>query len=151
MTRETEGKRQARYAARNVTDKLGVKPCQRLRVVGTGNTDLLARVRRKLGRRIANQKSPADIVLYWPRSPEEITTTLAALKQQIEPSGGIWVFSAKRGHERFSRAPYLPDSVLIPGGLAAGLVDNKVCSVSEHESAMRFVIRRADRAQRKTP
>jgi len=151
MTRETEAKRQARYAARNVTDKLGVKSGQRLRVVGKGNHELMAGVRRKLGRRIANRKSPAGIVLYWPRSPKEITTTLAALKQQIEPSGGIWVFSAKRGHERFSRAPYLPDSVLIPSGHAAGLVDNKVCSVSEHESAMRFVIRRADRAQRKKP
>jgi hypothetical protein len=151
MTRETETERQARYAARNVTDKLGVKPGQRLRVVGTGNPDLLARVRARLGRRIANQETIADIVLYWPRSAEEITTTLAALKQQIEPAGGIWVFSAKRGHERFSRAPYLPDSVLIPSGLAAGLVDNKVCSISEHDSAMRFVIRRADRAQRKTP
>ncbi|MBF8284155.1 MAG: hypothetical protein HW378_3070, partial [Anaerolineales bacterium] len=34
---------------------------------------------------------------------------------------------------------------LIPLGLAAGLVDNKTCSVSENESGMRFVIRRKDR------
>jgi len=142
-----EAERRARYAARDVTDKLGIKSGQRLRVVGKANAKLLTKVRARLRRRIANRRSRADLVLYWPHRSEEITATLTELKEQIEPAGGIWVFSAKRGHEHFSHVPYLPDALLIPRGLAAGLVDNKVCSVSEHESAMRFVIRRADRPQ----
>jgi len=34
---------------------------------------------------------------------------------------------------------------LIPFGLDAGLVDNKICSISDNESAMRFVIRKSER------
>jgi hypothetical protein len=40
---------------------------------------------------------------------------------------------------------YVNTADLIPLGAAAGLVDNKVCSVSERVSGMRFVIRRVDR------
>jgi len=55
------------------------------------------------------------------------------------------VFTAKRGQRSASGMDYLNQSDLIPLGLAAGLVDNKICSVSDTESAMRFVIRRKDR------
>jgi hypothetical protein len=79
-------------------------------------------------------------VLYWPSSAAEITTTLKALKASIQPDGGIWVLTAKKGGE-----PFVPDRILIPLGLAAGLVDNKICSISDTHTAMRFVIRRADR------
>lgn len=145
MKSQTESERRARYAARDVTDKLGIKPGGRLRALGRADQALLAKVRAKTGRRLASRQVRPDLVLYWPRVAAEITATLTDLKNQIEPAGGIWVVSAKRGHEAFSRAPHLPDATLIAAGLAAGLVDNKVCSLSEHENAMRFVIRRSDR------
>ena len=40
---------------------------------------------------------------------------------------------------------YVDQNDLIAAGGPAGLVDNKVCSVSDTVSAMRFVIRRVDR------
>ena len=79
-------------------------------------------------------------MLYWPGRADEITATLRASKLNLQPSGGIWLISAKKGGE-----PYLPDRVLIPLGLAAGLVDNKICSISDTHTAMRFVIRRSER------
>jgi hypothetical protein len=61
--------------------------------------------------------------------------------------GVIWVISAKKNKGE----PYLPDFILIPLGSAAGLVDNKICSISETQTAMRFVTRVRDRhAARKT-
>ncbi len=143
--RETEAERRARYAVKDVTDKLGMRASTRVRVVGKGDASLLAKVRAKLGRRFVGERARAEIVLFWPASPDEITPMLQKLKTQIEPNGGIWVIGAKRGHEANSYAPYMPDTVLIPLGLAAGLVDNKIRSVSDHESAMRFVIRKQDR------
>jgi Protein of unknown function (DUF3052) len=134
------------YAHRDVTDKLGVKPGAAVRVVGRGDAELLTRVRAKAGRRLSNAHERADVILYWPRTAEEITPTLQELRDAIQPAGGIWVVTAKRDRTSATGMPYLNQDAVIPLGLAAGLVDNKACSVSENESAMRFVIRKKDRA-----
>jgi hypothetical protein len=129
------------YAHRDVTDKLGLKPGHVVRVVGKGDPELLARVRAKIGRALSRAtKTPADVVLYWPKSADEITPTLMELKGAIQPNGGIWAITVKNGFDG-----YIKQDSLIPIGAAAGLVDNKICSLSDRESAMRFVIRRADR------
>ena len=132
------------YSHRDVLDKLGLKPGHAVRVVGGGDKALLARAREKVGRAPV-RVGQADVVLYWPRRAEEITPTLAELRGGIVANGGIWVFTAKRGQCSASGMDYLNQSDLIPLGLAAGLVDNKTCSVSDTESAMRFVIRKKDR------
>src|SRR5258706_15586752 len=132
------------YSHRDVLDKLGLKPGHAVRVVGGGDKALLARVREKVGRGLV-RGGLADVVLYWPRGADEITPTLAELRGGIVDNGGIWVFTAKRGQSSASGMDYLNHTDLIPLGLAAGLVDNKICSVSDTESAMRFVIRKKDR------
>jgi hypothetical protein len=132
------------YSHRDITDKLGVKPGQAIKVVGRGDPDLLERVREKIGRGFI-RTGLADMVLYWPKSAGEITPTLAELRQAIVENGGIWVMTAKRGQRSASGMEYLNQTDLIPLGVAAGLVDNKTCSVSDAESGMRFVIRIKDR------
>lgn len=132
------------YSHRDILDKLGLKPGHAVRVVGGGDRALLARVREKVGRGLV-RGGLADVVLYWPRTAAEITPTLAELRVAIVEQGGIWVFTAKRDQRSASGMGYLNQSDLIPLGLAAGLVDNKTCSATEAESAMRFVIRKRDR------
>ncbi|MEP7200657.1 MAG: hypothetical protein ABI874_12625 [Chloroflexota bacterium] len=138
---ESEVERRARYAAKDVTDKLGLKAGMAVRMIGKTDRDLARKVRAKVGRPFVTVQTQADVVLYWPQTWEEITPTLRQLKTRIAPNGGIWVISYKKDMGE----PYLPDTLLIPLGLAAELVDNKICSVSETQSAMRFVIRRSDR------
>jgi hypothetical protein len=137
------------YSHRDVLDKLGLKPGHAVRAVGGGDKALLARVRERVGVALRAgglvRAGQADVVLYWPRRADEITPTLAGLCQGIVDNGGIWVFTAKRGQRSASGMDYLNHADLIPLGLAAGLVDNKICSVSDTESAMRFVIRKKDR------
>lgn len=133
------------YSHRDVTDKLGLKPGHAVRVVGKGDKDLLARAREKIGRKFISEDDQADVILYWPKTVGEITPTLAELRETIVSAGGIWVITAKRDQKSASGMEYLNQTDLIPLGLAAGLVDNKTCSVSERESGMRFVIRRRDR------
>jgi hypothetical protein len=135
---------EADYSHRDVLDKLGLKPGFAVRVVGRGDKALLARAREKVGRAPV-RSGLADVVLYWPRTAEEITPRLGELRGAIVQNGGIWVFTAKRDQRSASGMAYLNQSDLIPLGLAAGLVDNKNCSVSDAESALRFVIRRKDR------
>ena len=142
-SKETEEQRAARYAARDVLDKLGVKPGDAVLSAGTRDTGLVRRTRAKAGRPAARAGELADVVLYWPKDADEITADLRALRKRITESGGIWVISAKRGQERPGRR-YLGNDI-IALGLAAGLVDNKICSVSDTDTAMRFVVRRSER------
>jgi hypothetical protein len=133
------------YSHRDITDKLGLKPGQAVRVVGgPGDAELLERARGKIGRGFI-RTGLADVCLYWPRTVGEITPTLAELRQGIVENGGIWVMTAKRGRQSSSGMDYFNQTDLIPLGKAAGLVDNKTCSVSDAESGMRFVIRIKDR------
>ncbi len=133
------------YSHRDITDRLGLKPGFAVRVVGKGDKVLLARVREKTGRKLVIDGTPADVILYWPKTVVEITPMLAELRAAIVPNGGIWVLTAKKGCRSASGMSYLNQTDLIPLGLAAGLVDNKTCSVSDSESGMRFVIRKKDR------
>jgi hypothetical protein len=142
------------YSHRDVTDKLGLKLGQAVRIVGVrplraapGAQALLASAATKVGRGFVTARTRADVILYWPQTAEEITPTLAKLREQIAPAGGIWVITAKRNCVSASGWGYFNQDAVIPLGKAAGLVDNKICSLSESESAMRFVIRRSERQE----
>lgn len=138
------------YSHRDVTDKLGIKMEMAVRVVGVkanapGAKELLAKIEAKTGRKFVTARVPAHVILYWPKAVEEIVPALVELKAQIVPSGGIWVITAKKNCASASGMAYFNQDSLIPMGKAAGLVDNKICSLNDCESAMRFVIRRKER------
>ncbi|MBI5054645.1 MAG: DUF3052 family protein [Chloroflexi bacterium] len=128
------------YSHRDVTDKLNLKEGMNVRQIGKGDKEFLDRVREKIKRRFVGDAATADVILYYPKTILEIVPTLTQLKTQIESNGGIWVITIKKGFEG-----YIKQDDLIPLGGKAGLVDNKICSISERESAMRFVIRKAER------
>jgi hypothetical protein len=60
----------------------------------------------------------------------------------MAPAGGLWIAWPKRAS---GVATDLSDHVVRELGLAAGLVDNKVCAVDETYSGLRFVYRLRDR------
>ena len=142
------------YSHRSVVDKLGLKPGDRVVWVGVSSRaadvrDLAAQIRERVGKASA---ASADVILYWPKTLEEVVPTLIELKERLEPAGGIWVITAKKGTpsapgRAANGAGYLKQDSLIPLGKAAGLVDNKICSLSDCESAMRFVIPKDQRAK----
>lgn len=141
---ETEAQRAARYAAKDVVDKLGITPGSAVLATGKKrDADLVARARKKAGRPFARAAEKADVVLFWPATAAEITRELGVLRERITQSAGIWVISAKRDRDRAGR-PYLGNDV-IALGLATGLVDNKVCSISDTDTAIRFVVRKSER------
>ena len=141
---ETEAQRAARYAAKDIVDKLGVRPGDAVLYEGAKkDAELVRRIRAKAGRPPARAGEQADVIVFWAKSAQEVTPTLKRLRSRMTPAGGLWVITAKRDNERAGR-PYLGND-LIALGLASGLVDNKICAVSDTDTAMRFVIRRSER------
>ncbi len=131
------------YGHRDVVDKLGLRAghavalderCWRL------DTDLRTRIEARVGRGWADEHEEVDVVLVAADGSSDVESLLSAWRPRLEPSGGIWVLTPKRG-----QPGYVDQRDVMQQGLAAGLVDNKVCSVSDTVSALRFVIRRADR------
>ena len=131
------------YGHRDVVDKLGIKPgCaiafdQAPRAV---EADLRARALAKAGRAEATADEPVDVVLIGADASTDVVSVLKLWRARIDPAGGIWLLTPKR-----CQAGYVDQTELILAGPDAGVVDNKICSVSETESAMRFVIRKVDR------
>ena len=124
---------------RPLLDKLGVKPGSRIAIVNLDDPPFLATLRER-GATVSHGKPrrPCDLVFAAAADVRDLAG-LQNWKTWIEPNGAIWVVRPKGGRAA------LRDTELIAAGLAAGLVDNKIASFSDTESAMRFVFRLRDR------
>jgi hypothetical protein len=125
------------YADRDLLDKLGVKDGMRVLLVGDVPKGLCSRLAARSAVELLEKPDddPVNLVLFAPADGSRVKAELADHRSRISPDGAIWVLTAKRG-----RPGYLRQEALIPQGKAVGLVDNKICSVDESTSGMRFVI-----------
>ena len=131
------------YSHRDVVDKLGIRPGHALALAGDDgylDADLRARILDRIGRPLAEDGEPLDIALVEVGDRTDAVATLKQWRERLQPAGGIWLLTRKRG-----RPGFVDQNLLIAAGPVARLVDNKICSVSESIGAMRFVIRRIDR------
>lgn len=121
------------YSHRLLIDKLGVKPGQRVAVLGVESAeflkDLMARVPEySRGKRIAD----ADLIFFSAESRADLSR-IELLGRSIQKNGAVWVVYPKgQAHIR--------EIDVIQAGKSAGLTDNKVCSFSTTHTALRFVI-----------
>ena len=135
--------RERDYSHRSDLDKLGIKPGVALAFAAAPaaiDPALRARALDRAGRPEADPDEPVDVVLVGADASTPPVETLRYWRARIAPAGGIWLLTPKRG-----QIGYVDQRELILAGPAAGVVDNKICSLSESTSAMRFVIRKADR------
>ena len=137
------GEQAARWAEKirnppSLLDKLGVKPGQRVSVVGIEDRrfldDLAARVD-DLTR--GRAKAGSDLVLVAMSDRADLPR-LAKLREAIKATGAIWVVWPK------GRKEFREDDVR-DFGKTAGLVDVKVARFSETLSALKMMIPRAQR------
>jgi len=132
------------YEHRDVVDKLGIKPSHAVvfaseaRVV---DADLQQRILDRVERPLAALDEHVDVVLAVVDADSDFVEVLQRWRPRLKPTGAIWLLTAKRG-----QPDYVNQNELIGAGLQAGVVDNKICSISPTISAMRFVIRRRDRS-----
>jgi hypothetical protein len=121
------------YSHRLLIDKLGVKPGQKIAVLGVEGaeflTDLGARVPEYSQRKRLNG---ADLIFFSAGAVADLAQ-LSSLGRSIQKDGAIWVVYPK-GQK------HIREIDVIAAGKAAGLTDNKVCSFSVTHTALRFCI-----------
>ncbi len=83
-----------------------------------------------------------DLIHYFSDSKDQLEQDIRKLRQEIEQRGAIWISWPKK----ISKMPTdLDGNVVREIGLRNGLVDIKVCAVSEIWSGLKFVIPVKDR------
>jgi hypothetical protein len=89
-----------------------------------------------------NEKAPLDFAMLFTKSKTELVREFKRLSKLLAPAGMLWVSWPKKS----SGVPTdLDENVVREIGLAAGLVDVKVCAVTEIWSGLKFVRRLKDR------
>jgi hypothetical protein len=134
----------AGYSGTPLAKKLGIRDGSRVTLLAApaGIAEALAPL--PDGARILRgARSRVDVVLFFTRRSSELAREIASLKSRIEPNGGLWIAWPKRA----SGVPTdLAFSAVQGIGLAAGLVDTKICAVDEVWSGLRFVYRLGERS-----
>jgi hypothetical protein len=133
---ELGAKEAARWAhdianPKTLADKLGVKPGQRVRLIGDADPELV-------GAGVAADGGEPDVV-FLQVDEESDLARIAELRAQIVPDGAIWVIRPK------GRAD-LTDAMVLGAGRDAGMYDVKTARVSATHTGLKFVIPVANRA-----
>lgn len=136
----------AGYSGTPLPDKLGIKEHFRVAFLGLPSevkpalNDALATCR------IAKDREGAlDFAMIFAKSAAELKTNFSQFSKQLAPAGMLWVSWPKKTS---GVATDLNEDEVRRIGLNAGLVDVKVCAVSEIWSGLKFVIRVKDRRKR---
>jgi len=129
------------YSHRSTVQKLGIKPDERLEVVGDVGAELRRDLRAAIGRGFV-KSSELDGAVALVESLEEAAELLSRLRPRLRDTGYIWLVTWKRGHEA-----YLDQMKLVPIAKVLSLIDNKTCSIDAERSGIRFVVPRALRAR----
>lgn len=131
------------YSGTPLATKLGIKAGGRLALLGApaGFDDVLAPLPEgvRVLRRLA---SDLDVAVLFVNERRELERRFPAVARAVFPAGAFWVVWPKRA----SKVPTdLTEDVLREVALPQGLVDNKVCAVTEVWSGLRLVWRKENR------
>jgi hypothetical protein len=126
------------YSHRLLIDKLGVKPGQKIAVLGVEDAEFLKDLADRVpdysrGQRVA----AADIIFISAEAVSDLKQMKSLIKS-IQKAGAIWVVYPKG-------KKHIREVDVIAAGKSAGLTDNKVCKFSETHTALRFCIPVANR------
>ena len=83
-----------------------------------------------------------DVIVFFTTSRGELARRFERLAHSLDPAGGLWIAWPKKSS---GVETDLDQSVVMEIGLATPLVDNKVCSIDETWSGLRFVVRKENR------
>jgi hypothetical protein len=87
-------------------------------------------------------KTPIDFAMVFSKSASALTKEFKRISKQLTPAGMLWISWPKKS----SGVPTdLTENIIREIGLAAGLVDVKVCAVTDVWSGLKFVRRLKDR------
>jgi hypothetical protein len=131
------------YSGTPLPKKLGIKPGFRVSLL-----DAPPEVREQLSADLAecemirDSKTIPDFAMAFVKSKTALTREFKRITKLLAPAGMFWVSWPKKSS---GVATDLDENVVREIGLAAGLVDVKVCAVTEVWSGLKFVRRVKDR------
>ena len=129
------------YSGTPLPRKLGIRPGSRVALIRAPDGFELSElppgveVRRRA-------RGPLDVIVAFVRARSELQRGLAGWRSALDPAGGLWIAWPKQSSGLDSD---VREGDVRAAGLAAGLVDNKVCAIDDTWSGLRFVVRLADR------
>jgi hypothetical protein len=130
------------YSGTPLPKKLGIKP--KLRVwLANAPADVRAELRGALAEcEVVKQENALDFAMIFTKSRVELAKEFSRMAKLLAPAGMLWVSWPKKSS---GVAADLDENVVREIGLKAGLVDVKVCAVTEVWSGLKFVRRVKDR------
>ncbi|HET6449538.1 MAG TPA: DUF3052 domain-containing protein [Conexibacter sp.] len=136
----------AGYSGTPLPQKLGIKPGQRIAFLDAPPTfdaalgalpDGVAKPRTAL-------HGPLDLVVAFFLERRRLEQRLPRLIAALDPAGALWIAWPKRAS---GVETDLTENVVRELGLAAGVVDVKVCAIDATWSGLKLVVRVKDRPQ----
>ena len=132
----------AGYSGTPLVKKLGLKDGQRIRFIQPpeefdlwlGSLPEVKQVNRK----------PYDVVVLFVNRVSLLEEWLLKLRNEISQSGMIWVAWYKKSSKKPSE---IAEDLIRDTAIPLGLVDVKVCAISEEWSGLKLVIRVSERRQ----
>ena len=117
-------------------DKLGIKPGQRVSVIGVaGFVDEL----KERGADVSARPRKESDAIFFGANENGDLSKVETLKKSLAPAGALWIIRPKG-------TKAITEAATMAAGKAAGLVDVKVVRFSETHTAEKFVIPVAKRA-----
>ena len=92
----------------------------------------------------SRSSKPIDFVLLFVKTEKALTVGFSQYAARLNPSGMIWIAWPKKSS---GVATDLSFTNVQGIGLAAGLVDVKICAIDDVWSGLKFVFRLKDRAR----
>ena len=135
----------AGYSGTPLPRKLGIRPGARVALSRPpdGFEEALGELPEGV-RLLRRVPAAADVVVLFARRRADLERRLPRAHAAIRPDGRLWVAWPKRA----SGVPTdITEDVVREIGLAAGLVDNKVCAIDATWSGLRLVVRLRDRGR----
>ncbi len=134
----------AGYSGTPLARKLGIKPGTKVVALRApeGYRELLEPLPERV--RIISRlpRDPALFIHYFAHRRGDLERSIDRLVQRLEKTGILWISWAKKSSPL---ATDLDGGIVRSAGLAAGLVDVKVCAVDPDWSGHKFVYRLKDR------
>lgn len=132
----------AGYSQTPLPQKLGIKPAQRLALIGSpkgfettlGDLPAKVRVQKNL-----TGKAPLDVAVVFVTRRSKLEQQLAAIRPRLTPAAGLWVAWPKKSS---GVSTDITEGTIREVALPTGLVDNKVCAIDDTWSGLRLVLRR---------
>ncbi|HWY56649.1 MAG TPA: hypothetical protein VNZ03_19440 [Terriglobales bacterium] len=134
----------AGYSGTPLPKKLGIKEQFRIALLDLPR-DVKAELKTALDGCNSTKDGPVDFAMIFVKTAAELKEQFPRYAKQLAPAGMLWVSWPKKASGLTSD---LNENEVRRIGLGAGLVDVKVCAVSEIWSGLKFVIRLKDRDKR---